>query len=1473
MPKARSQLSRNTSEARRRRNRISVENAEQRRNRLSQMSEHNANQRQQQNDVQTELRLMQSRVAARNRRSRESESQHALRIEEQRERSARNRLQSIIRLESKFAFNYNPQLDYINYKEIQIGKMDKICSKCHAKKWKDEPLGLCCSNGKVNLPNLENQPELIKNLVQGSHPLSKHFLDRARQYNTLFQMTSFGAEEIKEGNFMPTYKIRGQVYHRIGSLLPQPGESHQFLQIYFLPDDDQISTRQNIIPNLKRGLIELLQSELQGNNRLIQSFKMNLQNHHEIRNFKLVIHADQVPVDQHRGRYNAPTANEVAVLIVDEEKGPRDIVLRTQDGQLQRVSELHRSYDALQYPLLHFLGEDGYSINIPLQNNANNKTVSCMQFYAYRFMIRENHEVILHYFKNLFNQYAVDMGAKMISERLRFIRNNQNQLRADEYIHLRDAVESDASVDVANVGQRVILPSSVTGSPRYMREKTQDGMTYAREYGNADLFITFTCNRNWPEIKNELFENQNPADRHDLISRVFHLKLKKFMNFLKKGEIFGRVKCSMYTVEWQKRGLPHAHILLWLEKKIQPDEIDKIISAELPNKEVDPLLFDIVCKSMIHGPCGEYNNNSPCMCNGRCSKRYPRNFVKETQTGIDGYPLYRRRSPEDGGFFFTLDVRGKTVQIDNRWVVPYCPVLSRSFDAHINVESCHSIKSIQYITKYINKGSDQATFTINNEQDEVSNYLNGMYLCTSQSFWRIFGFDIHGHDPAITHLAVHLENNQRVYFTRETAHNVLENPRKTTLTAFFELCQSDDFAKTLLYCQVAAYYTWKNNQFHRRKQGQDVDGHPGIKKGTAIGRVYTIHPTQSECFHLRLLLHHVFGPTSFDYLKTVDGVLHPTFKSACQALGLLEDDNHWKNTLTDAALSHSSSQMRDLFAIILGFCYPTQPSTLWEMFQTDFCHDILHQKRQRTNNFDLSYSDEIFNEGLILLEDKVLSLFEKNLSEFGLPTPVRNQQMRKDAYNSIFRDEYDVTELENFVLSNAPKLVPDQRRAFTSVTESVGKNLGKVFFLDAPGGTGKTWLINLLLAHVRSTGDIAIAVASSGIAATLLNGGRTAHSTFKLKLNVNCHDEFFCNIRKNGPFADNLRKTKLIVWDECTMTHRAHGEALDRTLRDIRSCDKLMGGVTFVFAGDFRQTLPVIPRGTRADIVKACLKASPIWTKVETLQLRTNMRAHLGGSDSEFPSKLLQIGDGTAENDDGFITVDKNLGEIVRSVEDLISKVYPDISDLTEKPFTWLCERTILTPRNSTAEEINDIILGKFEGDIKEYRALDTAIEDSQSVDFPTEFLNSINPTGFPPYKLRLKIGVPIMLLRNLNPPRLCNGTRLQVKVMRDNVIEATILTGPGKGEPAFIPRIPMIPTDLPFQFKRVQFPVKLSFAMTINKGQGQTYEYVGVDLRTECFTHGQPYVGFSRTGNPKNQFILLPTNNKTKNIVYTEIL
>jgi ATP-dependent DNA helicase PIF1 len=223
------------------------------------------------------------------------------------------------------------------------------------------------------------------------------------------------------------------------------------------------------------------------------------------------------------------------------------------------------------------------------------------------------------------------------------------------------------------------------------------------------------------------------------------------------------------------------------------------------------------------------------------------------------------------------------------------------------------------------------------------------------------------------------------------------------------------------------------------------------------------------------------------------------------------------------------------------------------------------------------------------------------------------------------------------------------------------------------------------------------------------------------------------------------------------------------------------------------------------------------------------------------------------------------------SVAELTDAVYPAVFQNYHN-LNWLRERVFLAAKNEDVHEIMNQILAMLPGVVTEYRSIDTIVDADEVVSFPPEFLNSLEPAGLPPHRLLLKVGSPIILLRNLIPPKLCNSTRLCVKMMLGNVTEATILTRKGEGETVFILRIPLIPTGLPFNFKRLQFPVRLASAITINKSQGQSIKYCGLDLRSPSFSHGQLYVPCSRVGSSNNLLLLVP-GGETKNVLYNQVL
>ena len=226
------------------------------------------------------------------------------------------------------------------------------------------------------------------------------------------------------------------------------------------------------------------------------------------------------------------------------------------------------------------------------------------------------------------------------------------------------------------------------------------------------------------------------------------------------------------------------------------------------------------------------------------------------------------------------------------------------------------------------------------------------------------------------------------------------------------------------------------------------------------------------------------------------------------------------------------------------------------------------------------------------------------------------------------------------------------------------------------------------------------------------------------------------------------------------------------------------------------------------------------------------MRAFLTGNDraNEFADLLLTIGNGTIEATDGrdMVTIPDSLGHVVESLEDLKSRVYPDLGTNGANS-DWLSERAILSPLNKTVSTLNNWLLNEFPGEEKLYKAINYNTHDDDAVMYPVEFLNSVELPGFPPHELRLKKGMPIMILRNIAAPILTNGTRCTVTRMHHNIVEAKVSCGPHKGEHVLLPKIPLEPSknDDPFTFKRLQFLCKPCFAMTmtIHKSQGQTFK------------------------------------------------
>nr|GFA23483.1 DNA helicase [Tanacetum cinerariifolium] len=373
--------------------------------------------------------------------------------------------------------------------------------------------------------------------------------------------------------------------------------------------------------------------------------------------------------------------------------------------------------------------------------------------------------------------------------------------------------------------------------------------------------------------------------------------------------------------------------------------------------------------------------------------------------------------------------------------------------------------------------------------DEIKNYLDSRYIGPHEACWRLFEFDIHYRDPVVQVLAVHAENMQRVVFReKDQLESVANNPhkKKTTLTEWLDYNSHHTDGRQLTYLDFPSKYVWD-------KSHRDI--------------------------------------------RTINHIVYPTCRAACEVMGLLGDDKEWESILIEASTTTTPTELRTLLAHIFTHCEVSNPLTLWK----------------RIWNLIIPLPPEDL---MLVLTNRLL--------------------MEEKSYDR------DLMAIQRDKLIH--KLNDCQRNIFNLIIHAVAIKIQKLIFVYGHGGTGKTFLWKTIIYALRGEGKIVLAVASFGIASLLLPSGRTAYSRFKLPLDLS--DSSVCLVTKNTQLARLLKETDLIIWDESPMNDRRCFETLDRTLRYILDTpNKLFGGKPIMLGGDFRQTLPVKKSASRSSCV------------------------------------------------------------------------------------------------------------------------------------------------------------------------------------------------------------------------------------------------------------------------------------------------
>lgn len=959
----------------------------------------------------------------------------------------------------------------------------------------------------------------------------------------------------------------------------------------------------------------------------------------------------------------------------------------------------------------------------------------------------------------------------------------------------------------------------------------------------------------------------------------------------------------------------------------------------LTDAEIERLRH-ILKKHNIHDSGRNHNRNAgqdAPMCyndQNKCSKFFPKENLAKSHVNEKGYVQYKRLSSDDG------------------WVVPYNPHIALLLDSHHNIEIAATVNIIFYLYKYLFKGSDKAHFHLKQyhrehseeERDKIREWLIGRYVSSMHAAWRILNFPMYSTWPSVDNIKLHLPNNERTRKGCSDVDKYMHRPRPnvgdrcSTPPPLAEASSSsrrkkrqrtdaatedDASLKTCKYCialemqnsplaslsqdeHAASFYEkftvsasphaiGINLQSHvpchtpngvvqkvwfynRRRDIGNTRG--GVCRDKMV-RMQTVPPSQGELFYMRLLLLHKM-PLSWEDLRTHEGQEHVTFQDAANAMGLLDNFNEAILTFIEAMESHRAPcLLRSLFTTLTLQGYPTA-DILDLNTHPDWVDGLM------TDYLEITHGNinEAYNHLLADLDMRLQDNGGKNMSDFGLPMP-------RNASTELERERLKYYEAEQrMIVQNArsqPTWNHELEAVFCEVDRLLISNEGKLLFVIGKAGVGKTTLNRILLAHCRGMGKIGLVCAPTALAAGLYNGGVTCHDLCKLNVvEDEVWDEYKSYLHKYPGRCALLKECSLLIIDEIFNVHRANFMSILFAMQSVRESTHETGGLIIVCTGDNHQIPPVVKNGNKTKTVNASVVALPNWSEIH--KMRLNIPQRTLPSEVVFRSLLDEVG---ADLRPHVLVVDDTP---LISLPNLQYFLDVDIALTWALPTLDSAQRnSILACSNARVDELNNKMQERNPNPLVECQGstfLKSSTNEPQLVDMmsPELFFN-VNCKHTPGHVIGLKVGDVCFLMASISKrDGLNKNQRVRINEIHKRLIGATLLLDNGQTKKCVIPRIR-------FDMKigkgglvvtRLQFPLKLAYAMTFNKSQGQTFERVLIDSRrqilnkrTVCggFTHGHTYVALGRVRSASDVRVLVDdfdVRNEqplTGNVVYSELL
>jgi len=897
--------------------------------------------------------------------------------------------------------------------------------------------------------------------------------------------------------------IQGKVYHRIRS-------SHYNSAIRWLLHDgflQHLPPHVNWASTIPSAWKTALTNALTRLNPLVHALQnLSAQSVH-IPNARLILHD------------SGSTSEIAAIMCYDNstqlQARSRTLVISKVNGRTQQIPTVSRMWEPLAYPLLFPEGTLGWGLpsvqDTIVGVGAIDGATTTQMWYYRALLLREDRFKI---FGRLTNEYLVDMFSRDLDTRLDYIRRNQLRIQEEDAVLMGDPDMQPT--------ENVYLPSSFLGSRRWASSQIADSLTIASHLGHPTFFITMTCNPEWPEIQQRLRPGQDFTDIPLDVARVFKQKLVRLLQAVK--DLFpnaGRQVYSIHSVEFQKRGLPHAHILIKFESDcVTPADIDAVVSAEMP---LDPSDAALITKFMLHNhPLSNLPRSKYCQVerpdgSRYCRFNYPFPVRQETTIDEGGRVHYRRRRPGD------------------EMVVPHILQLIRKFRCHINVEVANTSHLFQYIFKYIHKGEcqlfswiafipgqtlilgigpDTTKYTVQvpptphqpanpDVVDEIDDFWKARYLSAGEAAWRILGFHVTKKNPSVTALPIHLPgSNRRFQYARtdgsESQLSLLDRYFLRS-NASFQLGNNERSISSLTYLEYYAHFRLvkynpeNDNRPNYFPETPNPTGSPrmhAVLRGSTnvhLTRIHHVRPSDGEVFYLRTILQSK-AVKSFEDARTANGVVFLSFQEAAGELGLFADSAESTLTLMEAVASlRTPRQLRMLFGDLLVNDCIEFPLATWQQFALYLAADCTIQNN---GSDDLGRSFALADIG------RILDDHGKTLDQYGLPNPVIPAL---ESLQEIQRWGSDPNALIERAIQSFNTFNGGQKFIFQTVFNAVLQDQPLRLFIDGKAGTGKTTILRALCDAVRGLGRIILPTATSAFAAQLYDGGRTTHSTFKVR--------------------------------------------------------------------------------------------------------------------------------------------------------------------------------------------------------------------------------------------------------------------------------------------------------------------------------------------------------------------------------------